>query len=537
MKIKSIAWKNYLLVIFSISLTMCTVEQNKIDPAGVKGPRTVQVSLENYKNVLYVDNASNTSEKEGTKDAPFSSLKDAIESINDASENNRYVVLVDSGDYYEGTINLKEYVDVYGGFSPIGWERDIEKYITKFSGQDKERVFNAADKCVIDGFTISNGSIKGTGAGINCIGVSPVISNNTFFRNKTLKPIPWNPKFWHETANDGGAVYCEKGSKAEIKNNLFVENKTENGRGAGIAANNHCDLLIEDNIFFNNVAGLDDPMRSSDGGAISIFDWCNAVITGNIILSNNALSRNDAGGIFVALWSSAEITDNVLVDNEAGDDAGALFVGGQEHRYDAPLDPIPPADKFFVKIDNNTFIGNRNSSMNSGAMRFTMESRGEFSNNIVAQNNGIYFQRSEVSVLNNLILDNFLYMETKEGLKLGTISGNILWANFDLQIGATVENNNMKNVYDEKNYSSTPQIKDDAVELIVLAANYLKTDYCTTITVLKNLKINEYANRVVKVNGKWNVITSNDANTLKILGKYNSVASLNILPTYTLIKQ
>ncbi len=169
-------------------------------------------------------------------------------------------------------------------------------------------------------------------------------------------------------------------------------------------------------------------MRSSDGGAISIFDWCDARIENNIVLSNKALASNDAGGIFIALWSSAVVKGNLFIDNDAGDDAGGLFVGGQEHRYDSPLDPLPPKDKFFVDVKENIFLGNKNSSMNSGAMRFTMESRGIFQRNITAFNNGIYFQRSEVKVSENIILDDFLFVETKKGLKKGEISNNLIWA-------------------------------------------------------------------------------------------------------------
>ena len=87
-------------------------------------------------------------------------------------------------------------------------------------------------------------------------------------------------------------------------------------------------------------------MRSSDAGAVSIFNWSDAVIEGNLFISNIADSKNDGGAIFIALWSSAKVNNNLFVDNHSGDDAGALFVGGQEHRYGGlPLDPIPPKDQ------------------------------------------------------------------------------------------------------------------------------------------------------------------------------------------------
>ena len=35
-----------------------------------------------------------------------------------------------------------------------------------------------------------------------------------------------------------------------------------------------------------NVAGLDDPKRSSDGGAVSIFDHSSPLVAGNVIAAN-----------------------------------------------------------------------------------------------------------------------------------------------------------------------------------------------------------------------------------------------------------
>jgi hypothetical protein len=95
----------------------------------------------------------------------------------------------------------------------------------------------------------------------------------------------------HETANNGGAVFGIDGSSPIIRSNLFVNNTTENGRGAGIAFDNNCKPVIDKNVFINNVAGLNDPMRSSDGGGISVFNWCNAIITDNLFLSNKAIAK------------------------------------------------------------------------------------------------------------------------------------------------------------------------------------------------------------------------------------------------------
>jgi len=442
--------------------------------------------------------------------------------------------LIAEGIYEEDGLKIKDGTELFGGYCPKFKERNIEKYKTIISGSRKDRIMTLSDDTRIDGFTLMKGQIRDKGAAIFTTSKNVTVSNNVFAGNKTLKPKHWNPKYWHETANDGGAIYCSDGAEMNIKNNLFIGNQTENGRGGAVAADKKCHLKIANNVFLNNTAGLDDPMRSSDAGAVSIFRWSTADIDNNIFLGNTALAHNDAGGVWVALWSSANIINNVFVDNEAGDDAGAIFVGGQEHRYDAPLDPIPPRDKFFVSIASNTIIGNRNASMNSGAMRFTMEGRGEFTNNITAFNNGIYFQRSEVLISRNTILDNFLLVETKKGLKPFVVKDNIIWGDYKQDVDAEVSNNNMQYPIKEgKNYSKIPKFKNDVLNLNIASSNYSTKDSFTEMILLnKEFAENELVNRVVKVEERWSVVKANKSNSIELWGKFSGETTINILSTY-----
>jgi hypothetical protein len=493
-----------------------TVEKTK---KLASGPQTEQVNKNEYSKIYYVaDDLGSDETGEGSMEKPWSSINHALSQISDASTDERIAILISGGDYSKSTIEMKEYVDLYGGFSDKDWQRDIAKNVTVLSG---------------------DGIVRGKGAAIYADAVSPQITNNIFYRNKTLKPVPWNPKFIHETAHDGGAIYCRNSASPLIKNNVFIHNKTENGRGAAIAFDNKCRGKIIDNVFIENVAGTDDPMRSSDGGAISIFDWCNTNIVGNVILSNRADSKNDGGGIFIALWSSANVVKNVFVDNFSGDDAGALFVGGQEHRYDSPLDPLPPKEDFFVSIKENTFLGNKHGGNNSGAMRFTMESRGEFINNTVAISNGIYFQRSEIAILNNTIMENFLFVETKEGLQKGTISGNTIWGNFSIMTDVTVENNNIRDGYKgEGNYSREPVFKNDGFDLITEALSYQTLKFYTEAYDSRlNLSPGSLVGRVVHAGGKWGVVRSNERHSVTVWGDLQGELNWIVLPTYSLMQK
>lgn len=512
----------------------CSSTPKKISTPTI-GPKTVAVPLEDYGHIFYVSTATGSNENgAGSARQPWKTMSFALDQIRDASPKNRYALIVSRGEYAHTPIPMKPDVDIYGGFDPATWERDIEKNRTILTAEGERRVVIGADHACLDGFVISDGCIRGKGAGIVCDGVSPRLTNNIFISNKTLAPLHWNPKFLHKTANDGGAIYCENGASPIIENNIFSRNATENGRGAAIAFHNHCNGRIANNVFLDNTTGLNDPRRSSDGGAISIFDWSSPVIENNVILNNQSLAKNDAGGLFVALWSAPIIRKNIFVGNQCTDDAGALFVGGQEHRYDRPLDSLLGEDKFFVRIDSNVFIGNSNPSKNSGAMRFTMESRGQFSHNIVAHNSGIYFQRSEVTVEKNIILDDFLFIETKVGLKPSLIQNNVLWGNLFIETEAIVKDNYLKEPRDA-NFNALPALVNNWINLQAMAATYHPRQFVTTI-LLSNTEVrkNELANRVIQAGNKWGVIKANDSRTIEIWDDFSGSVNFTVLPTYQL---
>ncbi len=532
----------FILFTASLLILSCSEKGAKISEKArrvtadsVVGPRTIEVDINTYQMIYYVsDDRGSDQTGNGSLQKPWETVNYTLSMIVDASTSKRYAVFVAEGGYSKATIQMKAHVDIYGGFSAKDWQRDVFKYVSRLGGDKKRRVLVGANNARLDGFVITDGVVRGKGGGMICDGVSPHISNNLFLKNKTLKPIPWLPKYIHEVANDGGALYCSNGASPIIEHNLFVNNATENGRGGAVALNNKCQARISKNIFYQNVSGTDDPMRSSDGGAISVFDWCNPVIEGNVVLRNRADANNDGGGIFVALWSSATITDNVLVGNWSGDDAAGLFVGGQEHRYDGPLDPLPDKEHFYVSIRNNLFIGNDHPSKNSGAMRFTMESRGEFIGNVTAFNQGIYFQRSEVKIAKNVILDRFLFKETKNGLGISEIYDNVLWAEFDLQTAAKVYNNRFKYQYDDYNvFGGLPDFKSDGKELTANSSVYYRQQFITKVLVSgPDLGINELSNRVVRAGDRYSVIRSNDSDTITLWGDFTKEMHFSVLPTY-----
>jgi hypothetical protein len=495
------------------------------------GPATEEVPLREYAKVHYVSVSGGEDRPDaGSRERPWRTLRYALQRIEPEGTSRRVALLVAQGTYAEAPLHLIPLVDLFGGFHPETWERDIFRHRTMLTGEGVNRILVATNGVRIDGFVLADGKVRGKGAAVLCEGVSPIISNNTFIRNGTLKPMDWNPKFLHQTANDGGAIYCGEGAAPIIRNNLFIGNTTEAGRGAGVACHGGARARIMFNAFLNNTAGLDDPKRSSDGGAISAFDHSPVLVQGNVLIGNRAMGTNDAGGIFAALWSSVTIDHNILVDNYGDDDGGALFVGGQEHRYDRPLDPLPPAEEFFVRVSNNLFVANANRSRNSGAFRITMESRGLVEGNFVALNDGgAYFERSELTIRRNVILDNVLLVETKQGLRPSILEGNLIWGELRLEAPAELSNNLLRGQW----RPSPDRLNDRRLSFPVLAATYSRTRMTTRILLAgANFDEGKLRGRVVHAGDRWGVVRDNGRVDIEVWGDFARVTSVEVLPYF-----
>ena len=515
-----------LLFVFSNNIT-----------AQEAGPRTQKVEENKYSKIYYVSvSKGSDTTGNGSISNPWRTITYALSEIKDASQEKQYALKVSAGKYDEPTIQLKQYVDIYGGFNGENWDRDIFTYETVLEGNGKHRIAFGNDNTRIDGFTFRGGTVRGDGGAILCKGVSPVISNNSFRMNKTLGPENWHPKYWHRQANDGGAICISDGAKPVVTNNVFYQNKTVNGRGAGIAINNKSGGKIINNVFLDNVSGLNDPMRSSDGGAISIYKWCNPLIENNVIMDNRSLAHNDGGGVWVDLWCSPIIRKNVFLDNVCSDDAGALFIGGQEHRYARPKDPLPPKRKFYITVDRNIFMGNKNPWDNSGVIRFTMESRGIFSNNLCVFNNGVYFQRCEAEIVNNTMLENFLLIETKKPLKENRVYNNIIWGGIEVTAPAVFSHNDSReSVKGSENITKDPLLKNDGFIIYPQSMDYNPFKFITTAFISgASYKKDALKGRIIKAGNKWGVVKTSSGPNVEIWGDFSDQTQFEVMPTFGL---
>lgn len=503
-------------------------------PAPEEGPRTVQVQEGTYEGILYVSVETGSDETgDGSAERPWKTLDHALRQIDEGPEG-RIAIRVATGVYREPTLAMREGVDLLGGFELSRWERDIVAHPTVLDGEGKRRIAVGADDAALDGFVLRDGSVRGKGGALLLEGVSPRISNNVFQENEALAPEPWNPPIWHETANDGGAIACLAGCSARIERNLFVRNRTEIGRGAGFACDNEATKesvaapSVIGNVFLGNVASAgSDTMRSGDGGAISFYGYCDGVIEGNVIAGNEAASHNDGGGIFVALWSAPVITGNVIVGNLSGDDAGGIFLGGQKHHYGTPIDPVPPAEEFFVRVERNVLMGNRNGSPSSGAFRATMMSRGTFLNNVAAQNpGGVHTQRSELTLAHNTFAGDVLYEDDER-----TAPGPTVYRN-NIILG---ERSWDAPVVEEGTCSEIPTFVEDELTVTGELATYDPARHVTTVRAAGlDHEAGALARRVVQAGDRWGVVRSNAPGEIQVWGDFHDVTSFEIAPTYHL---
>jgi len=148
-----------------------------------------------------------------------------------------------------------------------------------------------------------------------------------------------------------GAIIAER--RRARSNNAFYDNtdRVRPRRRRSIAQTVHAAPRNSGPaVFANNRSGIDDnPLRASDGGAISFSIGARAKLWAASFgecLPSRAMTPV---GVFVAL--SAPHSRQRLQATMASDDAGALFVGGQEHRYGVPLDPFLPRTVHVVVED------------------------------------------------------------------------------------------------------------------------------------------------------------------------------------------
>jgi len=308
-------------------------------------------------------------------------------------------VWVKAGTYtLNTTLNLKENVEVYGGFfgdEALLSERDYTNNISILKGNNTGSVIvecnNSGGK--IDGFTFMQGignngieissfsnpiSVEIANCTFNnftdnnsCIPISgysneisptiqdcyfsnnegangPAISISTYSTGVFNGNIINNQFINNSTSNNGGAVslYSHGEANGKISNNEFKFNKSTN-EGAAlylIAYSGNVNTEVSHNTFAHNVA-------VEEGGAIIIHareGVMNAFINANTMYNNSAKRGAAIHNVTRTATSTPVISNNVIFNNTATAGCGGIFIRDWSD-YTCTID---------AKLINNTIVNN-----------------------------------------------------------------------------------------------------------------------------------------------------------------------------------
>jgi len=306
---------------------------------------------------------------------------------------------------------------------------------------------------VIKGFTIQNGYGDPDAGGIYLVNSSPVIKNNIIKYNKTQgrgggiccsdtsSPLIISNVITVDSANCGGAIYCEEYCQAIIKYNK-IENNAATGylaRGGGICCNNYSNAeVIGDTIVGNTTLG--------EGGGISCGYEANVLIDSNIISNNSA---NGGGGVDCDRTHYTIISNNTILSNSAYDGGGiSISLGGPQ-------------------VTNNQIIGN-SATWTGGGISIAGGSSSMILGNYISNNTavsvegggGIYCSGDgSDTIKNNIIVNNIAY--DGGGINCSNYTGSINSAIIGDSISGNIAYRNGGGIFCRA--SSGPHIKFNTI--------------------------------------------------------------------------
>ena len=553
-----------LVVVFYLSLITSADSKgdNFVLNVAAVGPKTEMVDAGQYSRLIYVSIESGSDKSgDGSKSNPYKTLFSALSRTEMASTESKIAVLVASGTYTNGTLIMKEYVDLFGGFDPQTWNRDIDNNQTVLDGDGARRVVLAASHARLDGFIVTNGLSASDGGGILCDDTSPLISNNYIINNAVLEPPDFNHQRIHQEGNHGGGIACLFNAVPEIRNNIFYRNRTFIGTGAGVVfygwvripgapktsveknvIHGGVSARLANNVFVGNISGVNDlhRTRSSSGGAIACAYEARPVIVNNVILNNEAKGRSDAGGIYSEYFSHPLIRGNWVLGNISDDDGGGFYT----MKLGNPV------------LEKNIFAGNWTHGGGSGGIRLSKEGRARLTDNVVVDNpgGGITCVDSYMELENNIIMKNpgargVSYSNVYSYMQASIVRNNIIREN---EKGAFVVTNNAgpdpvfenNNVDDQgvnqgkQNFDQSPEFKNDGFTGAIKEVIFDRLRVQSRIIISTSLSGDQdLAGRIIRTGERWGVIIAYSDNVFTIWGDLyisdKQEMTYEVLPSYT----
>lgn len=166
---------------------------------------------------------------------------------------------------------------------------------------------------VIDGLTITNGWVYGSGGAILIVSTSPRITNCRLVNNVSYSAMT-------DQYYGGGAIAVYDSAAPVIRGNI-IRNNVSSLMGGGIRYNQFASGVLENNLIDGNFSG------HRGGGGISLEHFSNPLIISNLIINNTSDSYYDGGfggGISIK-HSNPRIINNTIAYNRTGN----AYYGGK----------------------------------------------------------------------------------------------------------------------------------------------------------------------------------------------------------------
>jgi parallel beta-helix repeat protein len=203
------------------------------------------------------------------------------------------------------------YIGSYGTLSPTIIGNVIAGNVSSSTLGGGGGIYVAGRSALIQGNVISgNRAITKAGGGI-------------YLTDDTTAQVLDNRIVSNTAASSGGGVRIYDNAAPTLHNNRILSNTADlSGGGIYIAGSG----ALSPTIISNTIAGNTSKSTSGGGGGVYITDRP-ALIQGNVIRSNHAISRS-GGGIYLTGNTMAQVLDNDIVSNTAASSGGGVRIYG-----------------------------------------------------------------------------------------------------------------------------------------------------------------------------------------------------------------
>ena len=316
-----------------------------------------------------------------------------------------------------GSLVMREWVDIYGGFAGVEEDRDERDWdihvtiidgSTARGGEPAYHVVVGEDDATLDGFTITGGNAAGAedvptddrvdGGGMHNGMVSPTIVNCTFTGNSAsynggamfnvnCAPTVINCIFTENSCNHGGGAVHNRSSSPTFTNCTFTANSARSG--GGIYTDGDSSPTVTDCTFANNSASYQGGGMLNDGNS-------SPTVTDCTFTHNSA--GNHGGGMLNGGNSSPTVTNCTFTNNSAwGHGGGMLNSEGSSPTIENCL------------FENNYLVSPHENATGGGMYNFESSPTivdCTFRGNSAARGAGMYNSASSPTIINCVFENN-----------------------------------------------------------------------------------------------------------------------------------